>query len=238
MASTIQLQRTVNVTSTFLRGVPLTGVQGFANEPAFTVADEVRQFILGPPFAWRWNRKTQAIATAAGQQDYQKSLGDFGWLESASYTDGTTTHPLTPVLMLEPDTQQNPPQSVAAFVDDTAGNITFRLLPVPDAIYTVTVQYQAAAPLFKNLSDLWAPIPDYFSYLYTQGFRAKIYEYRSDERFAFAEQLFVRQVIAANAGLTDSQIDVFLGERLAMQRQTQTELGKAQSAIAGRGLAG
>lgn len=238
MASTIQLQRTVNVTSLFLRGIPLTGVQGFANEPALSAADEVRQFILAPPFAWRWNRSTITFSTVQGQQDYPQTLSNFGWLETASFTDGTNTHPLSNVLVLAPDTTQNPPQSIAAQVDNTAGQITFRFLPVPDAAYAVTIHYQNAAPKFGALTDLWAPIPDYFRYLYEQGFRAKIYEYRSDERFSFTQQLFVRQVIAANAGLSDSQIDVFLSERLNMQRQAQVELGKAASAISGRSLAG
>ncbi|MCU1301728.1 MAG: hypothetical protein JWQ87_2012 [Candidatus Sulfotelmatobacter sp.] len=208
------------------------------NEPALSAADEVRQFILAPPFAWRWNRSTVTFTTVQGQQDYPKLLSSFGWLETASYTDGTNTHPLTNVLVLAPDTTQNPPQSISALIDDTAGSITFRFLPVPDAAYTVTIHYQNAAPKFNDLTNLWAPIPDYLRYLYEQGFRAKIYEYRSDERFPFTQQLFVRQVIAANAGLSDSQIDIFLSERLNMQRQAQVELGKAAAGVSGRSLAG
>ena len=39
-------------------------------EPALTSADLVAQTILGPPFAWYWNRVVTGFVAVAGQQDY------------------------------------------------------------------------------------------------------------------------------------------------------------------------
>lgn len=39
-------------------------------EPALTSANTVMQTIIGPPFAWRWNRVVTGFITKAGQQDY------------------------------------------------------------------------------------------------------------------------------------------------------------------------
>jgi hypothetical protein len=39
-------------------------------EPGLTSANMVLQTILGPPFAWRWNRVVTGFITIAGQQDY------------------------------------------------------------------------------------------------------------------------------------------------------------------------
>ena len=72
--------------------------------------------------------------------------------------------------------------------------------------------------------------------LYNQGFLAKTYEYWKDERFISTMQLFVRQAIAANSGLSDSQVNIFLGERLDYARTQQKELQSSQSGRQGRGL--
>src|SRR6185437_5965680 len=87
MAVTNTLQRTVNLVSTFARLAPFTNIGGFTNEPALSIGDWVRQFILAPPFAWRWNRNSTTIALAEGIQDYVKALPDFGWIEKGSVKD-------------------------------------------------------------------------------------------------------------------------------------------------------
>lgn len=240
MASTIQLQRTVNVSSGFIWLAPLTGTGAGTNEPAFSIGDWVRQFILGPPFAWRWNRAFATLNIMAGTQDYLIVLADFGWLESASCVSVTTnvTTPLEVWLNLAPDTTQNTPTSIAAVYDNDANppTITFRFLPVPDQNYSVSLIYQKAALLFTNLTDTWAPIPDYFSYLYNQGFLAKAYEYWNDARFGVTMQLFIRQVLGANAGLSDSQVNIFLGDRVAIERTAQSGIGNSQAGRASRGM--
>jgi hypothetical protein len=236
MASSILLQRTVNFGQQCLRNAPLVGIGGFANEPAFSIADWVRQFILGPPFSWRWNRVVTTFSTVQGTQSYTQALPSFGWIEKATVSDGTTTKELQVALNLASDSVQNRPISISPVLDDDSGNITFYLLPVPDKAYTVSVTYQKAAPVFANLTDTWAPIPDYYYYLIETGFLAKSYEYNNDERFAPTMQMFVRQVLAANAGLADTQKNLYMEEFINSAREQQAELGNSQAGRAGRGL--
>jgi hypothetical protein len=243
--STNTLLRTVNLASAFCSLRPLTDIGGATNEPAFSIGDWTRNFILGPPFAWRWNRSVISFLTVVGQQDYQiqgtvtPAIKTFGWMEKASITDST----LNPIFIKELEVLLNlgessvpeQPVQIAARLDDGAGNITFRLMPVPPKVYTVTVTFQNSSPTFQTINDSWAPIPDYLSYLTNQGFLAKSYEFINDERWGPAMQLFVRQVIAANNGLNDSQVNLFLSARLNSTREQQNELGNNQAARQGRG---
>src|ERR1039457_2738607 len=70
MANTNTLQRSINYASILARGAPLSSIFSYALEPALTIGDYVRQFILGPPFAWRWNRSVTAFSAAIGVSDY------------------------------------------------------------------------------------------------------------------------------------------------------------------------
>jgi hypothetical protein len=234
--STNTIGRTINVAQNFVRNAPLT-FSG-TNDPAFTIGDWVRQFMLSPPFAWRWNRATATFTTVAGQQDYEEPLGQFGWLEKATVTDSTNAvHELEVVLNLSEETQQNLPTRIAARLDDGNGNITFRLMPPPDRIYVVTLTYQLACPLFKTTADTWAPIPDYFSNLYNSGFMAKTYEYINDSRYGAMLTTFLRQVIAANGALTDSQVNIFLADQVNSATTQQSVVQNTQMGRQGRGLA-
>lgn len=232
------LQRTVNVAQNFVRNAPLT-FSG-TNDPAFLMADWVRQFMLGPPFAWRWNRSIVSQTLVVGQQDYTIALPRFGWLEKGVVSNTAVTPNVTSeldvVLNVSEETVPNLPTFLAARLDDGNGNISFRYSPPPDKIYSSTLTYQNSAPVFTTMQDTWAPIPDYLSYLYTQGLLAKSYEYLGDPRFSIAMPLFLRQVIAANSGLDETQINIFLAERIDTNRETQDS--KAAQGRAGRGMYG
>jgi hypothetical protein len=125
---------------------------------------------------------------------------------------------------------------LAPELDNNAGSITFRLSPVPDKVYTVTITSQNAPPNFANLTDTWSPLPDYLSYLYMQGFMAKSYEYFVDERFGSTMSLFVKQLVAANGGLDQTQVNLFLGQRIDLQREQNNMLQTSQNATQGRFL--
>lgn len=240
MSSTIPLSRTIGLAQNFVRNAPLT--IGSANDPALSNADWVLQFMLAAPFAWPWNRKKSTFTCIANPatQDYVVAVSDFGWLERAAIQDNTEsnnpTKELTVCLSLTEEGQIGQPVRIAPIYDDGAGNITFRLFPVPDKTYVVTFDYQAAAPLFTGTSQFWAPVPDRMSFLYNQGFLAKSYEYLGDDRFAVAMQLFLRQVIAANQGLDETQTNLFLADRMNSAREQQETLGSAQSGRQGRGM--
>jgi hypothetical protein len=228
MPSTIQVQRSITLASAFVRYAPLTMS---ANDPALSNADWVRQFILGAPFAWRWNRVVTQFTTIIGKTDYTEALPALGWIEKAvGYlpTNGNETFELEVENNLMVETTPNQPTKIAAQLDDDTGNITFRIFPAPDDIYTIEVTYQKAAPTFTALTDTWQPVPDYYSYLYNQGLQAKTYEYLNDPRFQTSMQLFLQSVVGANEGLSDAQKSIFLFDRLNAQRQTQNvQQGKA-----------
>jgi hypothetical protein len=239
MAATNTLLRTVNLASAFCQLRPLLNIGGFTNEPGFSIGDWVRQFILAPPFAWRWNRSTVTTILVQGQQDYQLTLPNFGWIEKASILDTTAipnvTKELNVVLNLSESSAQELPVQVAARLDDDNGNITFRFMPVPYQSYFATITYQNAAPTFQTINDTWSPIPDYYSYLVNQGFIAKSYEFIDNEKWGSAMQLFVKQVIAANSGLSDTQMNIFLNERINTAREQESQLQSSQQGRQGRG---
>lgn len=303
MSSTLTLQQSVNFASMFTRLNPLSNVAGIAGEPALTIGNWVRQMILGPPFAWRWNRSQTAFLATIGQQDYNltsfqastlvfvgqilldsngnqqavtvagttaasaptwnatpggttvsgtatfvnqgsidstgtvASLASFGWLEKAVAIDGAgNSHELTLQLNVSKNGTQNQPFIISPVIDSNTGSIIFRIQPPPEQPYTVYLTFQRSAGNFTSLTDPWTPIPDYFSYLYNQGFLAKSYEYLDNERYGAATQMFVKFLVAANEGLSESQINIFLPERMNTARMQADTLGTAQSARAGRSL--
>lgn len=222
-SSTIQLSRSINLAQQFVRNAPLSFVTG-NNDPAFSNADWVRQFLLGPPFAWRWNRATVDITCIVGVSDYLTAITDFGWIEKAIIIDpenGNQSFELEVEMNLSEETVPNQPSQVSPQFDDGEGNITFRVSPAPISPYVLRLTYQKAAGVFSLATQTWSPIPDYLSYLYNQGFLAKNLEYINDQRYVTAMQLFLQQAVSANNGLTETQMNIFLTERMNSQRQQQ-----------------
>lgn len=228
MASTIPLSRTIALAQQFVRNAPLTFSGPADTDPALANADWVRQFILSPPFAWRWNRDEVEIDSAVGQTDYVVNLPNFGWLEKAVVTfsiNGSQTTELEIVNNLAIETNPNLPTRISAQIDDDEGNITFRLSPAPDQAYVITITFQNAAGTFSTVADTWTPVPDYLSYLFNSGFQAKAYEYLADPRFQTIMQLFLQQLTTANNGLSDNQKNIFLSDRI---NTTREQLGVQQ----------
>jgi hypothetical protein len=226
--SSIQLARTIARSSQYARLEPLLFAANTYNDPAFSNADWVMQTILAPPFAWRWNRTVQgtpsapAFKTIIGMPDYEVSLPTFGWLEKAVMYDPSSGYNPTELqveLVKGEDTVPNISQRIAAQLDDGQGNITFRVFPDPDKIYNVVLIFQNAAQLFTETTQTWAPIPDYLSYVYNEGFDAKTFEYLNDPRFQTSMQLFMTDLAANSEGLTESQKNLWLQDRLNSIRQ-------------------
>jgi hypothetical protein len=213
---TNHLQNTLDRTITYAKSIkqlrPLTGIGGANNEPAFSIADDIRSLILSPPFAWSWNRsEATANVTVAGGQDYAVTIADFGWIEKAVLEDSSgKSKELTVKTVLAATTTQQRPESICAYEDDNAGAITFRLFPSPSDTYTLTVIYQKSPPLFAATTDNWTPIPDRYSYLYNAGFIAKVYERTRDGRYLPAFASFLRMLVSANGGLSEAQVNLFL----------------------------
>lgn len=229
MASTRTLQNVVSWAQTYCKQIPLVNQSGVANEPAFSIANTVLCFILGPPFTWRWNRNSLNFTTVVGTTGYEQSTNDLGWIEKATASDGTTSWELEPRLILPNNQDIGRPSHIAANLDDNEGNITYSLYPTPDKVYTVTVVYQKKPVMFTSLTQPWAPIPDEYQHLYNSGFLSWAYENIDDARFLPEYQKFIKSVIAASEGLTDSQKLLFLTEKLVEMRQSENaQMGPQQ----------
>ena len=228
MASTIQLQRTIDYASKCLYSRPLTFTNPTDNEPALSCADWVMQTILAPPFNWSWNRVGAApslplFQTQIGVSDYKVSLATFGWVEKAVAYDpssGFQALELQNLLNVGADTLPNQSNRIAAQYYDGSGNVTFRIFPAADKIYNIAVEYQNAAPLFTTLTQTWSPIPDYLSYIYEEGFLAKAAEYCNDPRSMGMFQMFFTNLAANSEGLSSTQKNLWLENKLSTIRQT------------------
>ena len=242
MASTITLTNTINWASQYLFSQP--AALGAANEPAITIANVVKQAILGPPFKWRWNRAYLASAQAltAGTQDYQIALSTYGFMEKAfiSHADGSNVKEITKIVdgaMPGESVQGRPDNAIGDVLDDNAGNITFRLSPVPDASqsYLLQVIFQKAATLFTTLGGTWAPIPDYMSYIYQYGFLGLLQAFNKDPRSQIYEQKFAAHLLGAQGGLSEMEKNIFLGNWLSTGLQIGTANQQATMGVQGRG---
>jgi hypothetical protein len=239
MPSTVTLQNSINWALPYLKYQPLT--IGTANEPAITNANTILQTILGPPFVWRWNRGSDSsTSTVAGTQDYPVALATFGYLEKATVTDvnGIVTE-LEYKTVLSADTtgalNRARPNYLSAQSDDNAGNVTFRLMPVPDAVYVLTLVFQKQPILFTALGGFWAPIPDYMQYIYNRGFLAMALESADDPRFQVEHQRFLATLIAASEGLSETEKNIFLGNAINTSTQGQSAQLRTQQATQARG---
>lgn len=233
MPSTVTLQTTANWSSGFVDFISLNiGSGGANNEPAITNANTILQTILGPPFKWNWNRAVLSpITTVAGTQDYPLAAANFGFLEGASVVPASgTTCAITEIKQdLTVGSEQGQPVSMAAQLDDGAGNITFRFLPVPDGVYMITPYVQKSPPsLFTSLSGTWTPIPDKFEYLYNWGFLALAMAYDDDARFPIINQKFIAHLLGAQQGLSETEKNLFLETWNIQTRQIQNSQIKSQ----------
>lgn len=233
MASTITLSNTINWALPFLSYAPVT--IGASSEPAITSANTILQTILSPPFAWRWNRKTLTFPTVIGQQDYTVSSSDFGFFEIADIAiAGSQTFPLENKYVLSGATEKSRPEFIAIQNDDAVSSLTFRLLPVPDKIYTVTVTYQIRPVPFTAIGDDWSPIPDGYQFIYNWGFLSMMEQYTKSSDPARSRQLFVAGLLGVSEGLLEEERNLFISSWLGETRQVQAQQLNTQSGWRGR----
>jgi hypothetical protein len=138
----------------------------------------------------------------------------FGWMETISIQDTT----LSPAkwfetqskLCLATDSAQGRPRFISAQGDDGLGNITFRLMPIPDQAYPVAITVQQKPPLFSSTNQTWAPVPDEHSRIYNWGFLAMMWLFSDDPRFQLANAKFVSSLLGASEGLSETERNIFL----------------------------
>lgn len=220
MPSTVTLQNTITWSQSFIEQQP-TLINGM--EPALGSANLILQTILGPPFAWPFNRKIVTFTTST-QDSAQSSLSDFGFLEGGSVQPSAGGKPFEIAVkqLLHIDASNSRPQWCAPFLDDGAGNITFRLTPSPDQEYIVTLPYQRRSPILMSLAYTWAPLPDDKNYIAQWGFLAMMSLIGNDARFNEYNSKFVTALLAAQGGLTEMERNIFLANWTRVLSQLQS----------------
>ena len=176
------------------------------------------------------------IGLSGGSQAY-----NFGWMESVSIkalepnTGVYAWKAIESSICLDLDSARSRPHHIAAQLDDGKGNITFRLMPVPDQAYPVSITLQQKPVLMTGLNSTWAPIPDEYSHIYNWGLLSLLYMYADDQRFQLAGQKFVAHLLSAHQGLTQSQINIFLQNWQAVTGQQITNQAEINQGYSGRG---
>lgn len=309
MANTITLGGSINWAQSYTGFKSLT--VGTSSEPAVSSANIILQTMIGPPFAWNWNRSAVTLTTAAGTQDYATAAATFGFIEKADYKIpaatitntaltagiatytatntfqagdlvtvtgstngsgvynvtnqaiqsatgslftvlinhanvgsgadtgtaivGTTTEISEVTTILGTGSERGAPNKIAPQIDDNAGNITFRILPTPDRVYTVNVIFQKRIPsLISSTSSSWAPLPDHYEYIYQWGFLALMLAYNQDARWTQANQKFVGGLLGAAEGLSEEDKNIFQAAWLGTITEQQVTGMKAQQGVGAR----
>ena len=75
MSTTISLQSVINLCSTHVDLLPLSGVGGYTNEPALSLCNDALSEIISAEHDWKWNEvelgaTVQPLVTASNKQDY------------------------------------------------------------------------------------------------------------------------------------------------------------------------
>jgi len=226
MANTLSIANTMNWTAAFIEQQPMK-INGM--EPALSSARIILETVLGPPFAWPFNR-TVVNYVSAGQDQVVAGLNDFGFLEAGSVAPPAGNPyevAVRNVLTLESNTAR--PQWVAALTDDGQGNILFRLSPAPPAGSNVTLLFQKKAPIPTSLGTTWAPFPDEKNYILQWGFLSLMSLIGNDARFTQYNQKFITSLLASQGGLTAMERNIFLTNWTAVLKDLQAaQLGTAE----------
>jgi len=184
-----------------------------------------------------YNVVNQAIKTATATTFTvlinNPNIGSGG--DTGTATVGTTTEITETVNILGTGTELAAPSKIAPQIDNNAGVITFRLLPIPDRVYTVEVIFQKRIPSLMNAtSSTWAPIPDHYEYIYQWGFLALMLAYSGDARWSSYNQKFVGALLGAAEGLSEEQKNIFQSAWLNTITEQQTSMNKAQQGPSAR----
>lgn len=234
MASILTLQNTINWCRPFLKQQPFDVTN---QEPALTCGNNVLGIMLGPPLVWRFNRNTIQIPVTDVTTDYPIVVSDMGAMEDLWLADSTgKTHSMEGAISLPRDSS-NPsrPKKMSPQYDDNQGTITFRVNPIPNANYTVFIDYQKKMAPLQNWASPWAPVPDEFQYIFNIGFKAEMGQLTNDARFPIWQRDFVARLLSAQDGLDDQAKAIFLGQFEAFSASLTRAAGRVQTGTNARG---
>ena len=144
------------------------------------------------------------------------------------------------VLNSEPlpaSTDPTRPRTIAVQTNDTAGDITFRLLGSPDAVYNIVLNYQKAATAFTALTGAggtWSPVPDSYAYIYNRGFLAECLEPLDPQRAQIEKQRFIMSLVSASEGLELADRAIFMAQYLGIDAATAANMLNNQEGAASK----
>jgi hypothetical protein len=189
---------TYTAVNSFIVGTNVS-VTGSTNSTVFNVVN--KPIVSATPTSFTINITNANIASAA---DTAVAV------LTTNSVPGSLTEISNVINVLGSGNELGTPSFIAPQVDDNSGNITFRILPIPDQVYQITIVFQKRIPqLINSLSSTWAPIPDHYSFIYQYGFLALICAYFSDSRYMQFINKFVAGVLGAAEGLSENQKNVF-----------------------------
>jgi len=177
-------------------------------------------------------------------QDYTIPIANFSHIEHASLLDNTAAgvakNPPSGKLWeleikenLSHDSNLGRPEFISPHTEDSSGNVTFRVMPSPNANYPVTLHVQLTAPAITSLNQTWAPIPDYMRNVYNWGFLALTWAFADDPRFPTANAKFTAALLSRAQGLTEQERNIFLNN---WNNMTGAENMTTQQGIQARGV--
>lgn len=165
-----------------------------------------------------------------------KGSYSLNWIETSSVQDlKGKWWEMTSKIVLGLESNQARPQFLAAQSDDGLGNVTFRLLTCPDAVYPVAITLQQKPPLFTSVSQTWAPIPDEYARLYNWGLLSLMWDFADDPRAQMANSKFVAGLLGASEGLTETQRNIFLQNWQSITGQPMSNQDRMQQGYQARG---
>jgi hypothetical protein len=177
-------------------------------------------------------------------QDYPVNVPNFSHIEHTTLLDntakGVASNPPSGKLWelsvksdLSLDSNPGRPEFIATNTEDTLGNVTFRVMPAPNAPYPISVTVQLTAPAVTSLNQTWSPIPDYMQSIYNYGFLALTWIFADDPRAQWANQKFIAALLSRAQGLSEEDRNIFLNNWASITGMQQTT---TQQGIQARGV--
>jgi hypothetical protein len=238
------IQNSIDYSQTYIQYSPLN--VGVANEPAITIANEVQNLVVGPPFTWGWNRKEDStLSTVAGTQDYTVNLTDFAYLEKVSLTDPNgavfeIVDVYNTAALGKADSSTNKrqrPNAACVLLVTYGTSVKIRFMGCPDVIYNVSLTYQKLVTPMAALTGgtgTWT-IPPQYSDVYNSLFLAEALATVDDARAVQYRQRGVTALLAKSEGLSELQKNAFLEQYWMRDRQQQSGALRTQQSVQARG---
>lgn len=229
--------------ASYVMAAQVTGTLLTSNQAVYTAAN---QFVVGDLVTVTgtsngngiFNVVNQSIvATDGATFTVNVTAGNISFTpDSGVATSGDVSEIPNVQNVLGSGNESGTPNFISPQLDDNRGNITFRILPIPDQVFQINVIFQKKLPaLMTGPTSTWAPIPDHYSNIYQWGFLAVVAAYFNDPRWAQFSQKFVACLLGMAEGLDQDQKNIFEKAWLDMVSERQTTNLKSGQGVQARG---